>query len=361
MNNFIGTVPAELSNTTSLTTALFNGNDLTGGLDAAFCSSNPNTFDILVADCLGPSQEVECSCCTSCCKADGNNCAKTTVAMPTGPISLSMKPTEMPSTKPVAAPDLTVTPSMRITAAPIELPPQDVTPDSEKIEKLKGILATVSDINLLETRHTNQFKAFMWMAKKDPAPMNLDTTPRRLISQKYIMTLMYVSTNGRDWKKQNSYLSDSSLCDWGGLKCDDAGDIVSIDLEKNNLNGTLVSELGALGPSLSELRFGSNALRGGLPSELGMLSGLETLDVFDNPLVAGDVPSELSAQSWPNIEKIKLVGTSLTGNLDSLFCTSNDADGDAKIDISANCFDKSVTCTCCTVCCDAKGDNCRAQ
>jgi len=337
-NELTGDIPIELSSAKSLEMLYLNGNEFAGSLDATFCDTNIAFFEF-VADCRGVSPEVKCSCCTSCCNSDGSDCATTIAPLsesPVSPMTTTAKPTAKPVSPPIYETDTT---------------PQDSTDSS----KLKNIFATVSDISLLEAKHTDQFKAFMWMTSIDPSPLEVDTTPHSIILQKYIMALMYISTNGREWKNQYSYLTEASVCDWEGLACNDGGEIVSITLIDNNLNGTLVSEIGSLGPSFRELRLGMNLLRGELPSELGLLSGLTALDVFDNNDITGTIPSELSTPFLPNLLMIQLVGTGIVGDLDPLFCCD---DCDAAIDVSANCFDPSVTCTCCEVCCEANGENC---
>ena len=52
-----------------------------------------------------------------------------------------------------------------------------------------------------------------------------------------------------------------------------------------------------------------------------MLSGLITLDLYDNTNVTGYIPSEVSARVLPNLRQVQLVGTGISGNLDSL-CTT---------------------------------------
>jgi len=336
-NKLSGAIPTELRTADSLEMLYLNGNDFAGSLDAAFCNANFAFFEF-VADCRGELPEVKCSCCTSCCDSLGSNCS--TTIEPLFDLSTpTLKPTVKP-TSPMGTTDMT---------------PQDSIVDSSK---LKQVLATISDTSLLEAKHTDQFKAFMWMTRLDPFPVDMEITPHFVIIQKYIMALIYVSTNGKEWDDQYSFFTDAGVCDWKGLICNDQGEIVSIILEKNNLDGTIVSEIGALGPSLRELQLGMNMLHGELPSELGLLSRLTTLDVFGNNGITGTVPSDLSLQFLPDIEKIQLVGTSISGNMDPLFCDGDSNSGKAR-DISANCFGPAVSCSCCQVCCDEAGDNCR--
>lgn len=68
-NLLTGTIPSELGRIASLTNVSFWGNSLTGSVDF-FCEGNE--LEVLEADC----QEVECSCCTTCCYDDKAMCEK---------------------------------------------------------------------------------------------------------------------------------------------------------------------------------------------------------------------------------------------------------------------------------------------
>lgn len=361
-NNLSGAVPIELGAATSLEMLYLNGNILAGSLDATFCNSDIAFFEF-VADCRGAAPEITCSCCTSCCSPQGSNCTTlidplegSTVPPPIAAPTPTAKPwpsidypTHEPTSKP-AAPPIIPTPTTGVTVG-------TATAVSVDTAALKAILAAVSDVLLLDTKHTNQYKAFMWMARVDPSPIDVESTPRSMIIQKYIMVLIYISTNGKAWNEQNLYLTEASVCDWIGLTCNENGEIVSVVLEHNNLDGTIVSEIGQL-PSLRKLHLGMNFLQGWLPSEIGLLSNLDTLDVFDNPDITGPVPAQISIQTMPNIERINIVGTGIWGDVDLNFCPGN---GDGSRYFSANCLgdQPSVVCSCCAVCCDSKGENCK--
>jgi len=386
-NELTGTVPIQLSYATLLETLYLNGNDFAGSLNAAFCTTNNlsgRIFETLMADCQGASPEVKCSCCTSCCNANGHNCKEqepifvldnNNTASSSSAIPTNWPTANNPANKPTPSPTIATiaiiqSSSSSSTASPVVvMSSQEVT---FRATRLKELLATVSEQTLLESKHTSQFKAFMWMIRLDPSPVDAATTPHHEILQKYIVVLLYISTNGREWADQNSFLTgtttttgSSTVCGWDGLECNDENKIVSINLENNRLNGTLVSEIGSLGPNLRDLKLGNNLLFGEIPSEIGLLPGLRTLDLTNNPKITGIIPSEVSSRSLPNLKTIEIAGTGIVGsNLDSLFCSSkgdggNDDDKPA-IDIRANCLDPSVPCSCCLVCCDAAGKNCRA-
>ena len=60
-----GSIPTELGRLTALTRLELNANDLTGTMPKEICNLK---LDELVADCLGPRAEIQCDCCTVCCK-----------------------------------------------------------------------------------------------------------------------------------------------------------------------------------------------------------------------------------------------------------------------------------------------------
>ena len=70
-----------------------------------------------------------------------------------------------------------------------------------------------------------------------------------------------------------------------------------------------------------------------------------------NAGITGTVP-----QSFTNLQRLRDVyvqGTSIGGNLDILFCR------EGINDVEANCLAQAVICSCCSLCCDDTGSNCR--
>jgi hypothetical protein len=76
----------------------------------------------------------------------------------------------------------------------------------------------------------------------------------------------------------SKWLSDAPLSEWDGVKTDDDGRVIELDLNYNYLSGEIPAELG----SLSNL-------------ELGSLSNLTNLRLLSNDL-SGCVPSSLEDQ-----------------------------------------------------------------
>jgi len=89
--------------------------------------------------------------------------------------------------------------------------------------------------------------------------------------------------------------------------------VTEIDLDSDNLDGTIPSELGDLS-NLEFLDLEANRLSGTIPSELGDLSNLQRLDLDANSL-SGTLPSELGNLS--NLQTLNLENNSLSGTLPS--------------------------------------------
>jgi hypothetical protein len=98
------------------------------------------------------------------------------------------------------------------------------------------------------------------------------------VAQLAALSAIYESTKGSGWTtKTNWQSSDVSACDWHGITCDDAHSTVThLELEDNNLSGTLPTEIGLLTGINSEFKLHTNSLRGSLPSEIGLLTAMTT-------------------------------------------------------------------------------------
>ena len=151
----------------------------------------------------------------------------------------------------------------------------------------------------------------------------------------YVLAELYNSTGGPDWGNSTKWLSEAPLGEWHGVEINSAGELVSLRLGENNLQGPLPPELGQLqklenlqlqgnnlqGPlppefgrlqKLESLELQGNLLTGPLPPELGQLRNLRTLDLTDNRFF-GTIPPELG--QLQNVELLALQGNQLTGPL----------------------------------------------
>lgn len=125
-----------------------------------------------------------------------------------------------------------------------------------------------------------------------------------------VLETVYNSTDGPSWTDNSNWLVTNTPCgDWYGVYCD-AGHVVQLSLENNQLSGTIPSELGNL-LELKWLYFQENQLSGTIPSTLGNLD-LRSLYLYDNQL-SGTIPSSLGNLS--NLYFLDLGTNQLEGNI----------------------------------------------
>ena len=139
-------------------------------------------------------------------------------------------------------------------------------------------------------------------AEVDPDPASPDRAA---------LMALYNATDGNNWTDSANWDTDEALDHWHGVKTDDAGRVVRLDLHVNNLTGSIPPELDTL-INLERLRLYENNLTGRIPPELGTLINLEELKL-DNNNLTGPIPAELGALT--NLENLHLYGNNLTGSI----------------------------------------------
>lgn len=108
-----------------------------------------------------------------------------------------------------------------------------------------------------------------------------------------LLELLYERAGGSDWTEFDGWLATQALEEWHGVEADSLGRVVTLDLTRNNLTGSLPSRLGDLA-EIIRLHIGANALSGRLPLSLAELQLVE-LDYGDTELCA---PTDASFQAW---------------------------------------------------------------
>ena len=122
---------------------------------------------------------------------------------------------------------------------------------------------------------------------------------------------LYMATSGAHWRLKGNWLSDAPLGDWHGVRTDANGRVTVLNLDENNVNGTLPAELGNL-TKLKRLEFQLNQLSGEIPPELSSLSNLSFLSFNINRL-SGEIPPELGRLSM--LEELVLSANDLSGEI----------------------------------------------
>jgi hypothetical protein len=131
-------------------------------------------------------------------------------------------------------------------------------PSSEDIALLSSL--SFDNGTALQTPSTPQNNALVWLANNT----NLDTYSDEKKIQRYVLAVLYYSTNGTDWLNKDGWLSNGDECDWYNLAdgsfCINGSvvelDFYDVDTKKgNNLVGTIPNELALLSHSLGKFVF----------------------------------------------------------------------------------------------------------
>ncbi|MEN8249449.1 MAG: gliding motility-associated C-terminal domain-containing protein [Bacteroidota bacterium] len=109
------------------------------------------------------------------------------------------------------------------------------------------------------------------------------------VSDSLALVALYNSTNGPGWTDNTNWLT-GTVDTWYGIFVDGSR-VSSLNLNYNNLVGTIPADLGNL-TSLTSLSLTGNQLSGSIPPELGALANLSSLNLNDNQL-SGSIPPEL--------------------------------------------------------------------
>lgn len=128
------------------------------------------------------------------------------------------------------------------------------------------------------------------------------------------LAALFGSTNGDHWKHQDGWLSSPTPCTWYGLYCGSSPTpgkktIISLQLESNELKGTIPAEIGDL-TSLQTLSLHDNQLTGQIPKDVGRLTNLTRLFLSRNYLT-GTIPPDIGQLA--KLETLSLAINELEG------------------------------------------------
>ncbi|CAI0560134.1 unnamed protein product [Linum tenue] len=104
--------------------------------------------------------------------------------------------------------------------------------------------------------------------------------------------------------------ANGSPCNFVGVSCSAAGDVVRLNLTNSGLNGTLQAFPFSSLPNLTHLELSVNLLTGSIPPEIGLLANLVDLDFSLNQL-SGRIPPEIGRLA--NLQVLHIVENRLTG------------------------------------------------
>ena len=86
------------------------------------------------------------------------------------------------------------------------------------------------------------------------------TATANTAAERSILELLYDQTGGsKSWKSSNEWKTETSVCTWYGINCDENGSVASIQLGSNGLRGSMPTEIFSL-PNLVHLKMYGNDL-----------------------------------------------------------------------------------------------------
>lgn len=341
---------------------------------------------------------------------------------------LRMRKLQMSMSLPIAS---IPSPSPPTTPAPTF--PCNLTPQ-ERATEFRKMALKITPASTLNNSNSPQSKALKWLSSDDQ--ISPPVCPNDVeVQQRYIMAAFYFATGGGTWKECNAptgssqaaidaanqkctieatkypikpdrelgtdaWLTPKPICNWAGLVChnDDnrRGTLDQIDIENNDLSGTLIDEIGFLqnlrflileqgktGGKIPDtignlplliVDFDYNAFVGPIPQSLYNVKSLQQLDLNDNQLT-GELSPNIA--NWSRMTFLQLNGNKFSGNIpnqvgsltklsnaffqDNKFdgsmpqtlCDNRDTVGGALKTLEADCATSAnppVMCNCCTGC-----------
>ncbi|OHX66931.1 hypothetical protein NH26_11535 [Flammeovirga pacifica] len=143
---------------------------------------------------------------------------------------------------------------------------------------------------------------------------------------KEMLMKFYEATNGDNWLIKNNNVNTSipsdqqwnmenDLDNWFGITTDDNGRVIAIELDNNNLSGTIPEEIG----ELSELRHINvmvNYLTGELPLSLTKLTKLESLLISENQFEGSNFSDIIN--QIPSIQNLYIFFNDFTWSIDTI-------------------------------------------
>ena len=70
-----------------------------------------------------------------------------------------------------------------------------------------------------------QAKAKIWLKEQNQTEMELCSPYSTL--QRYVLAILYYSTDGNHWMQRGKFLSDDNVCHWRGVFCDESDTVVT--------------------------------------------------------------------------------------------------------------------------------------
>ena len=140
----------------------------------------------------------------------------------------------------------------------------------------------------------------------------LQEQAQEVIEERNALIAMYNAMGGASWNHNSNWCSDLPVTQWYGVYTADGVHVARINLDNNNLSGSIPPEIGNFS-CLEILVIGDSPnLTGSIPPEIGNLKSLKMLDLVRTGL-NGSIPAEIG--NLENLSNLNLSQNNFSGEI----------------------------------------------
>jgi len=187
---------------------------------------------------------------------------------------------------------------------------------SNRFQPMKKKFVEISGEEVFLNFNSPQYRALVFLAEQDPLKLNPnDPILSKQITQRYVLSVLYFSTNGPSWKDRVYWLTGQHECGWQYVICSDVQEQNNTTTDAGKNKRQKVGLIGdKFNPENMDDDFSDFA-----DSDLGLGKGrtITGLKLFDNGLAGNSLPLELVELKYLHI--LDVGGNSLVGTIETYF------------------------------------------
>lgn len=189
---------------------------------------------------------------------------------------------------------------------------------NNRFQPMKEMFVEISGEEVFLDTDSPQYRALVFLAEQDPLKLNPnDPILSKQIIQRYVLSVLYFSTNGPSWKHRVYWLTGQHECGWQFVICS--------DVQEQNNNSTADADkkkrqkvVGLVGDKFNQENMDDD-FSDFADSDLGLGKGriITGLKLFDNGLAGKSLPLELVELKYLHL--LDLGSNSLVGTIATYF------------------------------------------